>query len=691
MKSPDKRSPKSSGSDAAKYQRHKQRQSRAQRRQSEAGRGIGPIPPVADPERKLRAIESLEFFYKYYFPKTFQLPWSDDHLEVIDRLEEAKDGRGGLFALAMPRGSGKTSMLIYACLWAVMIGARRYVLFLGADEAAAAKNLRSIKTELANNERLLADFPEIVYPIACLERITQRSSGQLHNGKPTNLIWTKQEVVLPTIAGSPASGAVLQVDGLMGAVRGPRFTQPDGLTIRPDFVGLDDVQTDDSARSAYQTQTRLDLVGGAVLNLAGPDVAISGVLLGTVISPGDLMDRLLDRQAHPEWRGVRKKLVYHFPTAEKLWERYAEMRADSLRAGGDGSQATEFYRLHQAEMDEGAEVAWPARKEPDEISAVQHAMNLLYRDRKAFFCEMQNEPEDELGGDVLSADEIKQKINGRPRGQVPTSATFLVAKIDVHDKLLYWTAAAYERNFTGYVVDYGTYPDQRRRYFTLRNARVTLKHKAPKGAKTKEGAILAGLIALLVDLLGRVWLGPKGEETKIQLCLVDVGYLPDTVEEAIGRDGRTQIVIPSRGVPITASSRPMSEWKYNPGDRRGFHWGYFRRKGRRFRILEFDANAWKTFETARLSSVPGEPGSLSLFGRQPGHHQLYADHLAAEIPKEVECQGRRVQQWDNPKQTDNHWLDCTVGTLVAASFLGAELAGAMPHRRRRPRRGVRYH
>ncbi len=129
----------------------------------------------------------------------------------------------------------------------------------------------------------------------------------------------------------------------------------------------------------------------------------------------------------------------------------------------------------------------------------------------------------------------------------------------------------------------------------------------------------------------------------------------------------------------------MSEWKHNPGDRRGFNWFYFKRKGRRCRTLEYDANAWKTFHQARLGSVPGEPGSLSLFGRDPNQHQLYADHLAAEIPKEVECQGRRVQQWENPKQADNHWFDCQVGTLVATSYLGAELAGTMP-RRRRPRR-----
>jgi phage terminase large subunit GpA-like protein len=235
------------------------------------------------------------------------------------------------------------------------------------------------------------------------------------------------------------------------------------------------------------------------------------------------------------------------------------------------------------------------------------------------------------------------------------------------------------------VVDYGTFPEMRARYFTLRNARLSLKHVAPKDSRTTEGAILHGLLRLFEQLLSRTWKGADGAEHQVQLCLVDVGYLPEVVENAVRQDGRTQVLLPSRGASVTASSRPMSEWKYNPGDRRGYHWGYFRRKGRRYRVFEFDANFWKSFCHTRLASVPGEPGSLSLFGRDPTRHQLYADHLAAEVPKEVECQGRRVKQWENPRQADNHWLDCTVGTLAAASYLGAELiAGTLAPQRKPP-------
>ncbi len=54
--------------------------------------------------------------------------------------------------------------------------------------------------------------------------------------------------------------------------------------------------------------------------------------------------------------------------------------------------ATEYYRQHRNEMDAGAVIAWPERYNHDELSAIQHAMNLRLQDEAAFFAEYQNEP-----------------------------------------------------------------------------------------------------------------------------------------------------------------------------------------------------------------------------------------------------------------------------------------------------------
>ncbi|MFM8213524.1 MAG: hypothetical protein ACKN82_02590, partial [Pirellula sp.] len=105
-----------------------------------------------------------------------------------------------------------------------------------------------------------------------------------------------------------------------------------------------------------------------------------------------MADNILDRSRHPEWNGERTKMVYAFPKNETLWERYAEIRAEGMRGGDGGEAATEFYRQNQAAMDEGAVIAWQERFNYDELSAIQHAMNLKLQDEAAFFAEYQNQP-----------------------------------------------------------------------------------------------------------------------------------------------------------------------------------------------------------------------------------------------------------------------------------------------------------
>ena len=375
----------------AGYEAIKERAAARNRALSEAGRDIGELPAVADPARRERAQGDFRFFCTAYFPLTFHLPWSPDHLKVIARIEQSIL-HGGLFALAMPRGSGKSSLAECACLWAVLYGHRDFVCLIGASEVHAVEMLDSIKMELEGNDLLEADFPEVIYPVRCLDGIANRCSGQLYKGERTHIGWTANEIVLPTVPGSMASAAIIKVAGITGRIRGMKYKRADGRTVRPSLVVLDDPQTDESARSLSQCATRERILAGAVLGLAGPGRKISGIMPCTVIRPGDMADTILDREEHPEWNGERTKMVYRFPVDEKLWSAYAEARAESLRRHGDLRDATAFYRDNRAALDEGAEIAWPERFNHDELSAIQHAMNLKLQDAAAFFAEYQNEP-----------------------------------------------------------------------------------------------------------------------------------------------------------------------------------------------------------------------------------------------------------------------------------------------------------
>ncbi|MCZ2341684.1 MAG: phage terminase large subunit family protein [Bacteroidales bacterium] len=643
-----------------------------------AGRDIGELPDVVNAERKAKAATDFRYFCDSYFPLTFSLPWSDDHLKVIGRIEQAVL-RGGLFALAMPRGSGKSTISECACIWAVLYGHREFVCLIGSDEGHAMDMLDAIKTELDGNELLLEDFPEVVYPIHCLDGIANRCSGQLYKEERTHIGWTAREIVLPTIAESTASGAIIKVAGITGRIRGMKYKRVDGKTVRPNLIIIDDPQTDESARSLSQCATRESILAGAVLGLAGPGRKISGIMPCTVIRPGDMADNILSRDKHPEWNGERTKMVYSFPTDEALWKKYAEIRAESLREGREGVEATEFYRRNQPAMDEGSRVAWPARFNHDELSGIQHAMNLRLQDEAAFFAEYQNEPLlEEVGGDdELTADQIAGKFNRRGSGEVPLGCNHISAFIDVQGSLLFWVVCAWEDDFTGYVLDYGTWPDQRRAYFTLREANPTLA--VATGAAGQEGAIYQGLEKLSGSILGRDWQRDDGAVMRIERCLIDAnwGTSTDIVYQFCRESAFASVVTPAHGRFVGASSQPFSEYKRRPGDRVGHHWRIPNVQGKRaVRHVLFDTNFWKSFVQARLAVLLGDRGCLSLFGDHPETHRLFSDHLTAEYRVKTEGRGRTVDEWKmRPERSDNHWLDGVVGCAVAASMQGCSLPG----------------
>ncbi len=642
------------------------------------GQDIGEIPDPIDTDRKARAMEDFRYFCEEYFPEVFYLPWSDDHDKVIDKIERAVLN-GGLFAVAMPRGSGKTVLMQMACLWSALIGATPFVCLIAASAERAKDLLENIKVWLETNDRLHEDFPEVTLPIRALERIVHRQKGQKYNGEATRIEWLSDKIILPTIPGSKASGVVISCSGMKGSdIRGQNHARADGKVVRPQLVMVDDPQTTESAWSHSQSQRREAILAGDVLGMAGPGKKIAGLMACTVIRPDDMADNILDRDKHPDWQGERTKMVYSFPSNEKLWAKYSEIRADSLRNDGDGSEATAFYREHREAMDKGSRVAWPERHNVDELSALQHAMNLKFRDEAAFFAEYQNEPIVETEGEeMLTAEEIAAKTNGYRRGEIPLGVNYLTAFIDVQQKALYWLLVGWEENFSGYVLDYGTWPDQKRRFFTLRDIRETLQLAKPDAGL--EGQIYHGLENLTRQLMGRTFRREDGAELHIDRCVIDAnwGQSTDVVYQFCRQSEFSARILPSHGRYVGASSMPFSEYRRKRGDRVGHHWRIPNVQGRRqTRYVLIDTNYWKSFVQQRLGVAMGDPGCLSLFGHEEKDQQLLADHLTAEFRVKTIARGRAVDEWKlRASKPDNHWLDCLVGCAVAASIQGATLTG----------------
>ena len=641
-----------------------------------AGQDIAPLSPCAHPAERRRADGDFRYFCEWYFPRIFSLPWSPDHLRVITKIERVVRERETL-AVAMPRGSGKTSLCLAAVEWAILAGHHPFVYLIAATNEAAVGLLENIKSHFTGNALLKADYPEALEPIWKLDGESRRCTGQRYYGVPTRIEWGIEEIVMPTMPGSPSSGAIIRVSGLTGHIRGALHGRPDGTSVRPTLVICDDPQTDQSARSPLQTAERLSLINGAIAGLAGPGQRTAIIVPCTVIRAGDMADQLLDRQKHPDWHGERTKMVYAFPAADRLWSEYARIRAEGLRAGGNGHEATEFYRANREAMDAGTEVAWPERFNKHELSAIQHAMNLRQDNAAAFASEYQNEPmQDQLAESILTPDDVAARFSGRRRGEVPLACSTVTMFIDVHDKALFYCVCAWQEDFTGFILDYGTFPDQRRPWFTLEAAPHTLARAYP-GAGI-DGAIQAGLEALVGQYLSHEWpRAGKGGVLRVEKCLVDMGYKPGIVAAVKHKAGGAAMVL-AKGVGIRAGSRPMSMYKRHPGEVHGHNWYFPNVKGtQEFPHVAMDVNWWKTFVHARLSVAPGDPGALTLFGKSASEHSLFAEHIAgSETWTLTHGHGRDVQEWKlKPSRPDNHWLDCLVGCAVAASICGVRLPG----------------
>ncbi len=661
--------PAAADDDDDAYSRQKARSRRYQATKSADGRDIGEIPECTDPELRERMRLDLLLYLQTCHADSFPLPFSQDHLELIQTLQEVIL-QGSLHAFAMPRGSGKTTIARHATQWAVAYGHRRFVVLVGANNEFGGQLLDQILIDYETNEVLLDLFPEICVPLRALEGIRNRCKGQLVQGEPTNMLFRTRIWRLPTVRGFASSGAVIKSGSPKSAVRGANMIV-DGKTLRPDLVLIDDPQTRATAESPRAVQRLLSTIQGDILGCAGPGKSIAVAMPCTVISPGDAADLMLNRDLYPRWHGTRAKLLYSFPSRIDLWEQYYEIYADALRSGpieGTPSVATEFYSSHRQEMDEGASPAWEHRKLADELSAVQHAMTLYLANPHAFFAEYQNEPQDvSTSTPQLTADLWRSRVTDRIRGVAPDWSEVITCGIDCHKRLLVWSAVAVNSQFTAAGLDYGTTPEQAVKLWRVQTARPTLHDLLPPNSGDA-AALRHGLLVLIDKLARRTWTTETGQELPTSLIVIDSGYDNDIVLSAIRESPHKALCVPYKGTAKGANDCPISGFRKRPGEQRGPQWIKRPQLG-----LLADTWFWKSFLASRVEAQPGDPGSFTWFGREADNrrsdHTQLINHLTAEFARE-EIGERTVHHWEIKPGMENHWLDSTLMAVLGASILG---------------------
>ena len=305
-------------------------------------------------------------------------------------------------------------------------------------------------------------------------------------------------------------------------------------------------------------------------------------------------------------------------------------------------------------------------------------MNLMLTDQRAFWAEYQNEPmPDETPGDYhLDADEICQRLNGLKRGQIHHDTATIVAFIDIQGTSLWFTVCGFASDFTGWLIDYGAFPHQQGRpYYTTDDIRETLATAYPGAAL--EGQIYGGLRDLVKELAGRTYQTPTGLKAKLELCLIDFNWheSTDVVFDFCQASKYGHLLLPSRGQFIGPRSKPMDKWAAKKGEKAGPGWRLSAPSRRSVRFVTMDVNGWKSKMAERLQTPMGDPGGLTLFGKDPQVHQMFADHCTAETcTVQGEDRGRRVGVWKMMFGRDNHLWDGLVGCGVGASIQGCAIA-----------------
>lgn len=635
-----------------------------------------PLPPVRNPARRAKCKYDLKAAIETYFAAAIFKGLAPYQEEMIAAFETVIL-RGGKQARAVRRGGLKSTLARIATAWAVLNGHRKFPVLVGATDDKSNEGRDNFFKALATSKPLLEDFPEL---LPLLRKWKNPKRQLLFQGQPLAAAAKDERgcILFPSIPGAELAEARLAPYSILATdVSGLSFVDDTGKTIRPDLLIFDDVQTPQSAKSYLQTEARENAVATTFMGLAGLGETIAAIMVCTAREAGDLTARFCDRSIHPDWDGRRFPVLVKEPDgkdAAALWAAYgAKLREGDTPAEGF-ALATTYYQAHRAEMDAGAVVAWEEDKEAGFLSALQWAMTKKILQPDYFRCELQQEGAPPVAGlTQLSGESLVKRVSNIPRGIVPANATYLTAFVDSSDHVLWWILCAWAGDFSGWIVDYGTWPDQGRQQFYKGHLQSTLEQKSP-GVSWEEAFTHAH--NALDEKLFSEWEAEDGIPRQLDLMLKDWsdGDHKRRIESQISASKYKARIRPSKGQAPKPGRKPVHAWGDARRDRQnGNHW--IERRTETPKHVQFDANRWKAFTAQRLKTTIGAPSCLLLPGSDDRALTLLAEHLTAELAKPIVWDGTPGTVYELLPGRDNDWLDCLVGNAVAASMLGCTLPG----------------
>ena len=716
----------------------KRKQSDAERKQEsrKKERDFCP-PPVADPKRRKKCEADDALWLRTYLPNVFSFPFTDSQKYYVDTIGDCmRFGRRK--CIAAPRGDGKTSIFRYLALKYALERRLRFFLLLAATDGKAAHQLAAIKNQLTccrvdtkTNEIKPQTTLAEDYPLECgiasyIAPAPARARNVTVHGHPISANWPGETLILPQFADAgnvPADivkGYGLREDDQLSAIImavGWKSNQIQGcnvLDVRPDFVGLDDLDSRDSLASVSQIGAVAEKVEVQIetniSGLAAVSKRLGMTMLCTVPSRESVAFRYSDPTIKPSWSGIRVRRIKTWPTNAGLRDQYIDLRQRGQKTMGDDGkpvdpdarEAHRFYVDNLDEIEDGVELSNPndfqshetADGTPAEISGLQHCYNFIAdASLAAYETEYQNNPpqEDEDDRIELTIYHIRARARSDYERWVCPPDTVLVTRgADPSNRGLYWVTVAWNAEAAGAIVDfnYERFPGM-------------------------DGIPISACERLVYEGLQEWWAAQAENPCEIHdtketwtpdLTFIDAGWKDKEWGQQpvnlLAADQRFKGVLPCRGSGNWRPRRPTQGkiWPYEDLNLMLQDEERHRTPDNRIVVkpailyAELHVDALKLRAHHGLLQPYGTPGSLGIYtpprddsGREKwSRHQDFAAHILAE---EWQKQPNGVYQWVAAGQRPggrkravrrNHWLDCLAYAIAARNIWGVSTIPTAP-------------
>jgi hypothetical protein len=313
---------------------------------------------------KERCRKNLELFCKHYFPDVFLSDFCEFHRDVFSYLEKCVlnpeyNHRRNYMVRAAPRGTGKSQIISMGFpLWCAVYGYRKNILIVSDTSTQAEQFIGDIKLELEDNEELINDFGSLV----------------------GTRIWNSGRIVTST-------GVHIIGKGAGQKLRGIKYNNT-----RPDIEIIDDLENDENVATNEQRQKLFSWFMKALLKCGSPTTTF--IYIGTILSYGSLLNRVLTESQFSMWDRKIYKAIYKF-SESPYWDEWEktilEANTDDENGADIERKAYKLYQDHKEEMLSDVKCLWPQKSDDYYYDLMLEKI----MDEDSFNSEQQNTPQTE--------------------------------------------------------------------------------------------------------------------------------------------------------------------------------------------------------------------------------------------------------------------------------------------------------